>query len=268
MVDDVACDETFLTELLSGLVACQSVQIGSEQCCLERRIVLRKQGEDDSGEDVAASGGCHSRIACGVEHHVSFGRHDCRVGPFDDDIDVVSAGKESGLLEFLVAVRSGTDESTQFLLVGREDGIRRELVDKFAMRGKQVERVGVDDERPLMIMELLPEGTCRLLVGSESGSDATALNEVVSNGRANISLCDSMWSTASGMLICNGSTLASGVWTVSLPAPLRIHALEARMAAPAMPRRPAMRQAWPNVPLWENRGRVLSMALASTCSKR
>ena len=54
------------------------------------------------------------------------------------------------------------------------------------------------------------------------------------------------------------------MWTVSKPAPLLRQALADRRAAPIFPWLPAIRSAWPNVPLWAKRLRGWKTAAISS----
>lgn len=67
------------------------------------------------------------------------------------------------------------------------------------------------------------------------GPMARAVYFDASKGKAKYLSWTSLSTMASGMVICIMGLFFMGVWTVSRPTPERRQALEARMAAPAMP---------------------------------
>ena len=169
MGDDVAGDEALLADGLGGEVAGKAVEVHAQAAGVGTLVATGEEGGDDAREDIAAASRRHTAVARGTELHMTVGETEGGVMALENDVALEMARKFAGTVEPLIAVGAGSARQTvQFLGVGREDEVARQLLHPGTVTGEDVDGIGIDDEGMARAAQLGDEGDGGGLVDAES----------------------------------------------------------------------------------------------------
>ena len=144
MTDDVTCYETLFAQFLSSQVACQTMQVNTNDAGILRLVTTCQQTCQYACQDIATTSGSHTGITSSVEDDMSVRTADGRIMTLQNDIAFQTFSQMTCLGQSLVGIGRVTFQAVELLGVGGHDDALGQLLHPGTMVGQDVKRIGID----------------------------------------------------------------------------------------------------------------------------